>query len=183
MLTRTDPQGLTSRRRVLSSPCSAVETWSCSLFIQVFLWYFWIIVIMIKAICHVWVFVFFSLIKTLPSLIHVTSTTICGFSSRLFSLFLPFCHRILLAWLFSSTVDESSHPIWCPWAGSYFRALPNLWHLLLLNSLLSPNLVLQINSGTAVCLPTIKSCTMEIWRRVLRARCLTTLYRTNVSTC
>lgn len=44
-----------------------------------------------------------------------------------------------------------------------------------------PLLFFQISFGIAVCLRTIKSCTTEIWKRALRAKWPTTLYRTNVS--
>lgn len=46
---------------------------------------------------------------------------------------------------------------------------------------LPPPVYLQISFGIAVFLRTIKSCTMEIWKRAPRVRCPTTLCRTNVS--
>lgn len=97
--------------------------------------------------------------------------------------FFLFCHRFF-AMLIFFPVDDSCNPIWClmPAADVLHNSSESVSLSLFLPSVsLSPHLFFQISFGIVVCLRTIKSCTMEIWKRAPKAKCPTTLCRTNVS--
>lgn len=94
--------------------------------------------------------------------------------------FFPFCHRFFYFFWhanFLSCWMTHAVPSWCllPVADFFITplnlSLPSVFFYVFF----------QTSFGTAACPRTIKSCTMEIWRRALREKSPTTLCRTNVS--
>jgi len=97
--------------------------------------------------------------------------------------FLLFFHHRFFAMLIFTPVGDSCDTIWClmPAADWIHHSHPLFLPPFLPWLPFSGCFFSQISFGIAVCLRTIKSCTTEIWKRALRPKCPTTLYRRNVS--